>query len=168
MKKLLLVIDMQQGWRHRIATEGVMQRTVELCKNFEGDIIHCCFRNDPDSLFHSQLHWKRFIEAPDTDQIAEIAPLNLPVYWRTTYSCVTPELAPLFARYDHIYIAGVFTDISVAATAMQLFDMGIPVTVVSDCVATLHGEDVHEAALKSLEQAIGRRYVVPAEELPKS
>lgn len=139
-----------------------MLNAVELCKKFDGEVIHCCFRNDPETLFHFQLNWKRFVGTPDTDEIPEAAELHLPQYWRTTYSCVNEELLPIVKGYDHVYIAGVFTDVSVAATAMNIFDLNIPVTVVSDCVATLHGEDVHEAALKSLELTMGSKYVVPA------
>ena len=162
-RSLLLVIDLQKGWRHKTATETAMLATVELCQKFKGDIIHCCFRNNPASLFHSQLNWHRFTEASDTDQIPEIVPLNLPVYWRETYSCLTDELLPVISRYKHIYIAGVFTDISVAMTAMDIFDHDIPVSVVTDCVATLHGQPVHESALRSLAHAIGRDYLITAE-----
>lgn len=165
MRKLLLIIDLQKGWLHKTATERAMRNTVMLCKQFDGDLIHCMFRNDPETLFQKQLHWKRFVDPVDTDEIPEIAELKLPKYWRATYSCTTDELRPVYQNYDHIFIAGVFTDISVAATAMDIFDMNIPVSVVRDCVATLHGEDVHEVALKSLEFAIGRRFVISAEQV---
>jgi hypothetical protein len=91
MTKLLLIIDLQKGWRHKTATEAAMLQTVALCQKFTGDIIHCCFKNDPKSLFHTQLNWRRFVDARDTDQIPEIADLNLPQYWRGTYSCVNQE-----------------------------------------------------------------------------
>jgi nicotinamidase-related amidase len=160
MRSLLIVIDLQKGWRHKSATEDAMLKTVELCKQFKGDIIHCCFRNDPKSLFHTQLNWKRFTSVADTDQIPEVVPLNLPIYWRTTYSCLTEGLLPKLHSYDQIYIAGVFTDISVASTAMGLFDLNIPVSVVTDCVATLHGESVQKSALASLDHALGSRGLV--------
>jgi nicotinamidase-related amidase len=166
MRPLLLVIDLQKGWRIEIS-EAAMRKTVELCKGFDGDVIHCCFRNDPASLFHSQLKWSRFTKSEDTDQILEIAELNLPVYWRTTYSCVTDELLPIFKQYDRIYIAGVFTDISVAMTAMDIFDHNIPVSVVADSVATLHGEQLHYNALRSLEHALGHKHLVTAQSLIK-
>ncbi len=41
--------------------------------------------------------------------------------------------------------------------------MNIPVSVVSDCVGTLHGEGVHKGALRSLEFSIGRKHVIDAE-----
>ncbi len=164
-KPLLIVIDLQKGWRHKTASEAAMLRTVELCKQFGGDVIHCRYRNDPASLFHSELHWYQFVDAPDTDEIPEIAALHLPSYWRTTYSCLTPELLPVIHNYGHVYIAGVFTDISVASTAMGIFDLNVPVSVVADCLATLHGEDVHLAALKSLAHAIGHQNLVTAESL---
>lgn len=166
MKNLLLVVDLQQGWRHS-ATEEAMQNTVELCKKFTGDRIHCCFRNDPDSLFYKQLGWTRLSAAPDTDEIAEIAALHLPLYWASTYSRLNAETLPVVQQYDHVYLAGLFTDVSIAATAMDLFDKGIPVSVVADCVGTLHGEDVHKAALKSLDHSIGRKNMVYARDLIK-
>lgn len=168
MSRLLLAIDLQNGWRHKSATEAAMLKTVEICKQFDGDVVHCVFQNDPNSLFTRQLHWKRFLQAADTDEIPEAADLKLKKYWRSTYSCVTDELEQVILRQDHVYIAGVFTDISVTATAMGIFDLGIPVTVVSDCVATLHGQDVHESAIKSLEFAIGIHNVIHADAVPKT
>lgn len=165
MKTLLLVIDLQVGWRHKTATEPAMLKTVELCKAFNGEQIHCCFRNDPASLFYTQLHWQRFSDNHDTEQIPEIAQRGLRQYWRSTYSCLTEEVLAVTRQFDHVYIAGVFTDISVAMTAMDLFDHNIPVSVVADCVATLHGESVHHAALRSLEHALGSDHIVKAEEV---
>lgn len=161
----MVVIDLQNGWRHKTATESAMLRAVELAKHFEGDVIHCCFRNDPGSLFHTQLGWQRFVGRPDIDEIPEIAPLKLPVHWRTTYSCLNKETLPLFSKYDEIFIAGVFTDISVASTAMDIFDLNIPVYVVKDCVATLHGKQVHETALRSLDYAIGGKHIIESKDI---
>lgn len=167
MKNLLLIIDLQEGWRHTSATEAAMLKTVDLCPRFDGDSIHCCFRNDPDSLFVTQLNWKRFMDDADKAVIPEFAPLNVPIYWRSTYSCLTDEVLTLAKRYDHVYIAGVFTDISVTATAMDLFDHNIQVSVISDCVATLHGEAVHLASLRALEMAVGDDHVVVSTDVPQ-
>lgn len=164
-KPLLIVIDLQKGWRHKTATEPAMLRAVELCKQFKGDVVHCCFRNDPSSAFHTQLKWRRFVEPKDTDQIPEVVPLGLPVKWRTTYSCINDELLPIVKQYDRIYVAGVFTDISVFVTAMDIFDLNITASVVSDCVATLHGEQVQVNALRSLDMALGSQNVVTARQV---
>lgn len=115
---------------------------------------------------YKERHWTRFVEPSDTDEIPEIAKLKLKSYWRSIYSCVTDELQPLVKKYDHIYIAGVFTDISVFVTAMEIFDMGIPVSVVTDCVGTLHGKPVHHYSLRSLSHGIGVKFLVEAETLP--
>jgi nicotinamidase-related amidase len=165
MSSLLIVIDLQKGWRHKTASESAMLRTVDLCQKFSGDIVHCCFKNDPASLFHTQLKWYRFTKPSDTDQIPEIVPLGLPVYWRSTYSCVTEELLPVAKQHQRVYIAGVFTDISVFMTALDLFDHRIPVSVVTDCVATLHGQTVHDYSLRSLDYAIGNHALVTADNL---
>lgn len=161
-----MVIDLQTGWRHP-ATEAAMLSTVELCQHFEGDIIHCCFRNDPDSLFMRQLNWPRFMAPYEADcaEIPEIRALHLPIYWASTYSRLNDETLPIVQKYERVYLAGVFTDISIASTAMDLFDRNIPVSVVTDCVATLHGEDVHQAALKSLDHALGHRYLISSRSL---
>src|SRR6478609_5247723 len=108
MKSLLLIIDLQQGWRHETATEQAMLNTVALAKEFTGDVVHCCFRNNEDSLFYTELAWSRFFTPEDTDEIAEIKQLNLPIYWRSTYSCVNDETTPLIKQYDRVYICGVF------------------------------------------------------------
>lgn len=168
MKKLLIVIDLQKGWRHKTATEEVFLRCVELCKKFEGDIVHCRFKNDPESLFHKTLNWKRFVGVEDTDEIPEVAGLELKTIWRTTYSCVNEELRPMLGEYDHVYIAGVFTDISVFTTAMEIFDMNIPVSVVIDCVGTLHGEKVQYVALQSLSHGIGAKSLVKMRDIAVS
>ncbi|MGH7239050.1 MAG: cysteine hydrolase family protein, partial [Candidatus Saccharimonadales bacterium] len=153
---LLIIIDLQKGWIHKTATEATMLRAAALAEKFDGDVIHCRFWNNPDSLFHKQLQWKRFTENYDTEEIPEIAKLKLPTYWRDTYSVINDETLPIIKKYKHVYLAGVYTDISIASTAMGIFDLNIPVSVVKDCVATLHGPTVHEAAIKSLGFAIGR------------
>lgn len=162
MRALLLIIDLQQGWRHKAATEQAMLNTVELAKQFEGDAIHCCFRNDENSLFYTELSWSRFFTTEDTDEIAEIQPLKLPIYWRSAYSCVNEETTKLIKQYDRVYICGVFTDASVAATAMNIFDFGIPVGIVSDCVATLHGEATQLAQLRAFESIVGANNLLTA------
>lgn len=164
--KLLVVIDLQKGWRHS-STEPAMLQTVKLCHKFPGDIIHCCFKNDPTSLFYKQIHWRRFIKASDTDEIPEVVGLKLPVYWRSTYSCVNEETLPLFKRYKHVYIAGVFTDISVFVTALDIFDQNIPVSVVVDCIGTLHGPSVQRESLRSLDSALGTDHLVESPSLLK-
>lgn len=165
MKKLLIVIDLQKGWRHKTATEAAMMNAVELCEKFKGDVVHCRFKNDPKSLFHKTLHWTRFVDPEDTDEIPEVSKLGLRTYWRTTYSCITDELKPLLKQYDQVFIAGVFTDISVFVTAMEIFDMNIPVYVVIDCVGTLHGEQVHHYSLQSLTHGIGVNSLVKARDV---
>lgn len=166
MKSLLILIDLQKGWRHKTATEATMLRCAELAQEFTGDTIHCCFKNELGSLFETELNWTRFREPRDIDQIKEIIPLELPVYWRSTYSCLTDEVKALVADYDRVYIAGVFTDASVYATAIDLFDIGMPVTVIRDCVATLHGEQVHLYTLRALEHVLNRKNVIYSDELP--
>lgn len=167
MSALLLVIDLQKGWLHKTATTPTLIKAAKLCHDFDGDVIHCRFRNDPQSLFFSQLHWTRFSQPFDTDVIDEVADLHLPHYWRSNYSCVNDETRPTISKYDRVYIAGVYTDISVYVTALDIFDLNVPVYVVSDCVATLHGDKAHEWALRSLEFAIDARFVLPASEVPQ-
>jgi nicotinamidase-related amidase len=167
MKSLLILIDLQHGWRHKTATEAVMLRCVELAQEFAGDKILACFKHEPGGFIEKELNWKRFEDEKDTELILEARGLRLPIYWRRTYNCITPELEEMVRRYDHVYLAGVFTDISVFVTAASIFDMGIHVTVIKDCVATLHGETIHNYALRSLEHMINRKNVVYSDELPQ-
>lgn len=164
---LLFIIDLQTGWRHKLATEGAMLRTVRLARDFKGERIHCCFRNDPKSLFHTELHWTRFVGSPDIDLIPEMEPLNIPIYWRSTYDCLTPEVLEIVKQHDRVYMTGVFTDISVFVTALDIFDHNVPVSIITDCVATLHGEKVHRSALHSFGMALGNDNLVTSAEFRK-
>lgn len=87
------------------------------------------------------------------------------VFWRSSYSCLTPELVRVVKHYDQVYIAGVFTNISVFVSALDVFDRNIPVAVVSDCVATLHGDEVNSTALKSLDFALGKKGLVKSSQI---
>jgi nicotinamidase-related amidase len=143
-----------------------MLRCVELGQRFTGDVILSCFKHEAGGFMEQQLNWNRFEDEVDTALIPEAAALDKPKYWRTTYNCLTDEVKSLAVKYDHIYLAGVFTDVSVFVTASAIFDLGIPVTVIRDCVATLHGEQVQAYSLRSLEYMLDKKNVLSRAELP--
>jgi hypothetical protein len=49
---------------------------------------------------------------------------------------------------------------------MDIFDQNVPVSIVTDCVATLHGQPVHESSLRSLDFALGEKHLVKADDIP--
>lgn len=167
MKSVLLVIDPQVGWQHP-AVDDVFATIPEAMRHFKGLRAVTAYVNAPDSLFETQLAWTRFRESSDTQLIDGYAEHADAVFEHETYGCLTDDVDEFLKANEitDVYVCGVFTDICISQTAMQLFDAGYSAFVVQDLVGTLHGEDVHRATIKSLKHAIGQAHVIMADQLP--
>lgn len=161
-RDLLLVIDMQEGFRSK-ATESITPNLLELLQVFPGKVVLSLFVNEKGSLFETELSWTDFQAADQQALLPEFQELDFPRFWHSGYTVLTPEITDLIEaeRLETIYLAGIFTDVCIVKTAMDVFDFGHRPVVVADCVNTLHGEDVHQATLKSLKFSIGWQNVIP-------
>lgn len=155
-KPLLLVIDMQVGFWHSVL-EDVHPNILRLAESRAVPVVASQFFNPPESLFHSQLHWYRFTEEKDVKLIDSLEKLKPHTIRHGTYTVWNDELRSWAKQHeiDHVYIAGVFTDVCVTKTAMDVFDDNIPVSVIPDAVHTLHGQPIHDATIRALGQIIG-------------
>jgi len=89
---------------------------------------------------------------PTTSAIAELI-TDRPA--KTTFHCcVVPQLLEQLYGQNvrHVTVAGIEAHVCVAQTALELLDMGFPVQVPADAVASRHKID-WEFALRRLEQA---------------
>jgi len=124
-------------------------------------IVRALFQNISNSPFQHILQWDKMKEDP----------------------CVHPQLehfgehrvyhgysaAPLLSQSEseevgQILLCGIFSDVSILKTALDLLEMGIKPVVLSDLCATPHGDEIHHACMKSLRHSIGARGVVTAAE----
>jgi len=58
-------------------------------------------------------------------------------------------------KVDTLILVGVNTNTCVQCTAFEAFNRDFKVIVVSDCVASMYGEDLHEFALQNISRCIG-------------
>ena len=91
-------------------------------------------------------------------QALDVQPSDLIVDCKRTFDSFqgTPlELLLRFMKKDTLLIAGCNTNTCVLATAFGAYNRGFRVVVVSDCVASAYGDDLHEFALANIQRRLG-------------
>ena len=128
-------------------------------KNYDYDLVIATrFINKNDSLHQSDIHIKDMTVFSSKaklvgpiDQIADF------VLLKSTYTSYTADVAKLLEKKDikQVYIAGLNTETSILATALDLFDKGIKPVILSHLCNTINGKRINEAALEILRIAVG-------------
>jgi nicotinamidase-related amidase len=105
--------------------------------------------------------------SPQTEIIPEIAPLegeHVVVKKRLTGFYATDlDLLLRSLGIDTVVLTGVNTNTCITGTAFDAMHRDYKVVVVSDCVASGHGEDLHRFALSNLARCVG--WVLSSDEL---
>ena len=65
------------------------------------------------------------------------------------------ELLLRYMKIDTLLVAGCNTNTCVLATAFGGYNRGLRMVVVSDCVASAYGEDLHVFALANIQRRLG-------------
>lgn len=161
---LLAVVDMQEGFRCP-EIEDIIPAIKKLVQSFKGEIIFSCFRNPKGSLFEDQLQWQDFQEKKDVKILEELRDFDAGCVFHTGYTVFNEEMKKLVREKDieRIYLSGIYTDVCIAKAAMDIFDNGIDVYVVSDACASPHGSENHRVALDTLKHVLGEENVVSME-----
>lgn len=88
----------------------------------------------------------------------DVQPTDLLVDSKRTFDSFhgTPlELLLRFMEKDTLLVAGCNTNTCVLATAFGAYNRGLRVAIVSDCVASAYGEDLHRFALANIQRRLG-------------
>jgi nicotinamidase-related amidase len=103
------------------------------------------------------LGWTVFQKPEKQQPLKELDEFSLPVYKHYGYTVVTDEIFQIIKekQLEEVYLAGIFTDVCIVKTALDLFDRGIATHIVDTCMGTLHGEHIHEAVMESMKYSIG-------------
>lgn len=160
MKKLLLIIDMQEGFRS-CESEQIIPAIQEIKKEFDGEIIFTQFIDIKDSLFETQLQWNIF-QDPKNQQIFPelyqwetiIQHHGYTIFWEELQIYIQSE------QIEAVYLAGIYTDVCITKTAMDIFDFWTKVYIYAHCCASLHGELQHISALTSLKYIIWSEHII--------
>ncbi|MFT4309457.1 MAG: isochorismatase family protein [Candidatus Woesearchaeota archaeon] len=163
---LLLIIDMQEGFRCK-DTLKILPNIMRLKDSFKEMIVYTKYVNHNSSLFVSQLGWTQFVNEQDQMILNELRTPNNTEIVHDTYTVLNDELK-MFIKNNSItrvYIAGIYTNVSIIKTAMDLFDNSIEAFIIVDACNSLHGQINHNAAIDSLRHILGKKNIVITQEL---
>lgn len=161
MNNALVLVDVQQGFLNEYTRRCLPHIHRALNSPEFGLIVATRFFNPPGTLFHEQMGWHRFADSPDVDLDPAVQQAADIVLDKTGYSPGV-ELAGLLRGHEvgHATVMGVDTDVCVHATAVALFDAGIPVSVDVRGCATGGGRTADIAARALLSRVVGKAYVL--------
>lgn len=161
MENLLLIIDMQEGFR-TTESEAILQNLLKLKESFKGKIVFSKFINEKGSLFEKQLNWIKFQNEEDKKLFSELQASNNIELEHNTYTVLNEALVK-FIRWNKItkvYLCGVYTDVCIIKTSMDLFDQNIETFVIQDACNSLHGKRSHDSAIGSLRHILGKKQIL--------
>lgn len=160
---LLMIIDMQEGFRY-LESEKIIDNIKHLHSVFS-IIAMTKFIDRPGSIFEKQLNWTTLQSEEKQKLMSEFVNIKANVFNHTTYNPLTEDFRTFVIErgIDRVFIAGIYTDVSVLVSAMLLFDMGLEVFVVKDACNSVHKNQVnnlHMSAIESLTHVLGKDHVV--------
>ena len=158
--KLLIVVDMQEGFRYK-NVEKIIPNLQKLISNFDGKIIFTYFKNNQNSFFEKQLKWKRFQSKKDQQILKELVGVKHKKLWHSSYSILNKQLKDYLIKNNiqEVYLAGIYLDVCIAKLAMDLFDNEYKSFIVSNSVTTQNGRD-RRVFLTSLKRVIDSKSVI--------
>lgn len=161
MKNLLLIIDMQEGFRCQ-KSEDLLPNLLKLKELFKGKIVFSKFINNKNSLFEKQLNWTKFQNDNDQKIFSELQSSNNIELQHNAYTVFNNELDEFVKKnkITKVYLAGIYTDVCVIKTAMDLFDNKIETFVIKDACNSLHGKINHDSAIDSLKYILGKNQII--------
>ncbi|MCK4884226.1 MAG: cysteine hydrolase [Candidatus Diapherotrites archaeon] len=174
MNKLLLIIDMQEGFRS-VESKSILPNILKLIEHFNSQknnkIVFSKFNNSLNSRFETQLNWTKFQSTNDTQQMTELKTAATKIdsfqIIHTGYTVLNSELKQFLKINDinQVYLCGVYTDVCIAKTAMDLFDENIESFVIKNACNSLHGKINHDSTIDSLKHIIGKAHIISTNDL---
>ena len=160
MINLLLIIDMQEGFRCQ-ESESILPNLLKLKESFNGKIVFSKFVNDENSLFEKQLKYIGFQNKNDQRLFSELQALNNIEIKHNTYTVLNDKLKKMIKSNNitKVYLAGIYTDVCIIKTAMDLFDDNTETFVIEDACNSLHGKNNHDSAINSLKHILGKKQI---------
>lgn len=161
MTDLLIIIDMQEGFRCKLS-EQIISNIDHLIKKFNGNIVFSCFKNQNKSMFETALKWKSFQNKEERATLGELKKYEFSVYWHDSYTILNKKLIDYINenKFNNIYLCGIYTDVCIIKAAMDGFDCNLNMKVVADCCMSLHSQNHHKTTIDSIKHIIGKNNVV--------
>lgn len=157
---------MQEGFRCQ-ESESILPNFLKLKQSFNGKIVFSKFFNYKNSLFEKQLSWTKFQNETDQKLFSELQSENCLEIMHNTYTVLNDELREFIKnnKITKVYLAGIYTDVCIIKTAMDLFDNEIETFVIEDACNSLHGKNNHDLAINSLKHILGKKQIISTKDI---
>lgn len=167
MKKILLVVDMQNGFARYPQTIALRDRIRDLLERRLFDsVIATRFLNSDDSIYEKLFDWHR-LKTPEDQQLApELAPYVDLVISKSVYTCVNADFLQRLCQCnggtypEEIYLVGADTDCCILTIATSLFEHHIRPVVLTRYCDSNGGPEQHAAGLACMKRLIGKAQLV--------
>ena len=155
----LLIVDVQKGFINA-HTEHVVPKVKQLQNQYH-HVYATQFTNPEGSPYRRFMGWERFDPSSNEVHLAFKPLPNVRILTKHSYSAATEELLKELEtnHIREVHLCGIDTDACVLATAISLFEHGVPPVILSYACASTAGAEYHNAALKILAHLIGDRQV---------
>lgn len=172
MKKILIIVDIQNGFCRYEQTKKIADKIASLSNNNLFDkIIATRFFNREGSQYTKFLNWHRLMTTPDTDIVEGIKSDVIVDKW--IYTCVDEGFIKLLKDLNdgqqptHVFVCGADTDCCVLKIATDLFERGIMPIVLTDYCDSNGGEESHKAGILVMKRLIGKKSLYQGEIINK-
>ena len=162
MKKILILIDMQNGFLESEHTRHLILQTEELLKaNIFDVVIGTRFVNAPNSIYEKIFQWKNLETEQETAIPEELLKYMDYVEDKYIYNCVHTSFLQRLCQLNggqlprQVYLAGVDTDCCVLSIATSLFEHNIRPIVLTEYCASNGGTESHNAGILCMKRLIG-------------
>jgi nicotinamidase-related amidase len=129
-----------------------------------GNCYFSRFKDRKNSNIEKHTKWKKFQSKKTWAIMHEIQPFSTKenIFDHYSYTVLTPTMKKAFQkkRIKTIYLAGIYTDVCVIKTAMDLIDEGFNVKVIQNACSSLHSIKSHKQAIDSLKHIIGKKNII--------
>lgn len=167
MKKILIVIDMQNGFARYEQTKALARKICDLLDKKIFDVVMCTkFMNADNSIYEKLFGWKRLKTDEDQEINNEILQHVDYVETKYIYNCVSANFIQRMCQLNdgeypkEVYLVGADTDCCVLTIATALFEHNIRPIVLTNYCDSNGGEESHKAGLKCLERLIGKGQLI--------
>ncbi len=161
MPNILIVVDMQEGFRYN-NVERIIPKIKMLLGKAKTAAVFTKFVDKKGSEFDIVLHWSKFVRKKDQELLREFARFSdLKTITHNGLNILTKNMLKEIKRRraNTVYLCGVYSDVSIGKAAMDLFDKKIDVKIVSDAT-TSQNAAYNKYVLASLRRVIGKKNIV--------
>ena len=170
MKKILLVVDMQNGFARYEQTKDLTCKIEKLLERHVFDVvIGTRFLNSDNSMYEKSFGWSR-LKTEDERAI----PVNLKknmdyIEDKYIYNCVNSSFMQRLCQLNdgelpkYIFVIGADTDCCVLTIATSLFENNIRPIVLTEYCNSNGGPEAHLSGISCMKRLIGEKQLVSKE-----